>query len=210
MGAALNYGKSSDLGINSPSHRNTHNEDLFGDEPVPVVSKATASKSNNAIIEDIFSSAASADTIDDFDPRADETAAPDFGDFNSAFGSSAVPTKAPVNTEFADFSSAFTTQSTPIPTSVTSQSATLFPAAPSPPVNNFLFSSQPAPSQSTNNLIEGADLFGNNVITSAFTSPTGGNKDLLSDFGDLTLNPLQGKQIDSNLLQFLSRVVQIA
>lgn len=199
MGAALNYGKASDLGINSPTHRNTHNENLFGDEPV--VFKASASKGNNDIIEDIFSSAASSDPIDDFNPRAGEPAAPDFGDFTSAFGSTAAPvTVAPVASEFADFSSAFTAQSAAIPTPFTSQpvAPSLFPAAPSPPLDNFLFSAtQPAPTQSTNTLIGGADLFGNSVITSAFTSPTtGGNKDLLSDFGDLTLNPIQGENIN--------------
>ena len=224
MGAALNYGKASDLGINSPTHRNTHNADLFGDEPV--ASKASASKNSNDIIEDIFSSAASSDPIDDFDPRSGEVTA-DFGDFNSAFGSNAAPTKAPaaapVVSEFADFSSAFT-QSTAIPTSFTSppvatpslfptQSAAV-PAAPSPPLDNFLFSSQTATTQSTSNLIKGADLFGNSVITSAFTSPpsSGGNKDLLSDFGDLTLNPIQGKHFKllvSKLLSFIQALFSL-
>lgn len=179
MGAAFNYGKASDLGINSPTHRNTHNENLFGDDPVPT--KATTSKSSNDIIEDIFSSASSTDPIDDFDPRAEEPAA-DFGDFASAFGGSAVaPPKpaalvAPVTNEFADFSSAFSA------------------AAPPPPVDNFLFSAQPAPAQPISSLLGGdADLFGNSVITSAFTSPPAANKDLLSDFGDLSLNPIQGE-----------------
>jgi hypothetical protein len=57
MGAASNYGKSS-LGINSPTHRNTHNEDLFGSINVEVSSKN--------VIEDIFNEA------NDFNPRADE------------------------------------------------------------------------------------------------------------------------------------------
>lgn len=201
MGAALNYGKASDLGINSPTHRNTHNESLFSDEPV--ASKTPASKSNNDIIEDIFSSAASTDPIDDFDPRAGEMSAPDFGDFTSAFGSSTDPAKtpaaAPAVSEFADFSSAFSAQSTAIPTAFTSQPVAApfqTPAAPSPPLDNFIFTPQPAPTQSTNSLIGGADLFGNSVITSAFTSPSGGNKDLLSDFGDLTLSPIQGKHLN--------------
>lgn len=195
MGAALNYGKASDLGINSPTHRNTHSEDLFGDEPV--VKKIPASRSNNDIIEDIFSSASSSDpVIDDFDPRAEETA-PDFGDFATAFGSSDIPTKAPVvapvATEFADFSSAFSSTSKPAFSS----------AAALPPVDNFLFTSQPAPIQSSNSLLGSADLFGNSVITSAFTSPIGGNKDLLSDFGDLTLNPIQGEHFKKKKLQLI-------
>lgn len=206
MGAALNYGKAGDLGINSPTHRNTHNADLFGNEPV--TAKPSASKSGKDIIEDIFNSAASTDPIDDFDPRAGEAVTSDFGDFTSAFGANpkaATPVAAPVASEFADFS-AFT-QSQPIPVSFTSPpvaAPSLFavsavPAAPSPPLDNFLFSSQPEPTQSTNNLIGGADLFGNSVITSAFTSPpAGGNKDLLSDFGDLTLNPVQGESTSSS------------
>lgn len=187
MGAALNYGKAGDLGINSPTHRNTHSEDLFGDEPV--VTKTTASRSNNDIIEDIFSSAGSSvPIIDDFDPRAEETV-PEFGDFAAAFGSSDAPSKAsvvaPVATEFADFSSAFSSASKPI-----------FPsAAAPPPVDNFLFNAQPAPTQS-NSLLGSADLFGNSVITSAFTSPTGVNKDLLSDFGELNLSPIQGEHFN--------------
>lgn len=187
MGAALNYGKSSDLGINSPTHRNTHNEDLFGDEPV--APNASSSRSNNDIIEDIFSSSASADPLDDFDPRAEETVGGDFGDFSSAFGKSEAPSIVPkavapiLATEFADFSSAFTSQST----------------AALPPVDNFLFAA-PAPTQSSDSLLSGADLFGNSVITSAFTSPTGGNKDLLSDFGDLTLNPIQGEHFRQTIV----------
>lgn len=170
MGAALNYGKAGELGINSPTHRNTHNEDLFGEAP----------KASSAIIEDIFSSAAASNTLDDFDPRAEESAG-DFGDFSSAFGGSQapvfekLPAAAPVP-EFADFTSAFS-------------------AAP-PPVDNFLFADSPAPTQSPTSLLGSADLFGNSVITNAFTSPAVGgvsNKDLLSDFGDLTLNPIQGE-----------------
>jgi hypothetical protein len=174
MGAAFNYGKSNDLGINSPTHRNSHNEDLFGDEPVTV--KTTSVKSSNDIIEDIFSSAATSSApIDDFDPRADEPAAADFGDFASAFGASQFTpvAAAPVTNEFADFSS--------------------FASTPAPAA--FAPVSFAEPPQSTNNLLSSADLFGNNVIASAFTSPTAASnkKDLLSDFGDLTLNPIQGE-----------------
>lgn len=194
MGAALNYGKASELGINSPTHRNTHNEDLFGSEPV--VSKTSNSRNNNDIIEDIFSSATSNDPIDDFDPRSTEPTA-DFGDFASAFGGSeaALPSKpsvvAPHATEFAaDFSSAFSSP----PASTVDFSSQPIAASVPPPVDNFLFAAQPASTQSTNNsLLGSADLFGNSVITHAFTYPSAGNKDLLSDFGDLTLNPIQGE-----------------
>lgn len=190
MGAASNYGKNSDLGINSPTHRNTHNEDLFGTSDV----SATKTKS---IIEDIFN-----DANDDFDPRAEESTQPkvsaDFGDFESAFGnqpqasiitSTIVTAKPVVDSDFADFSSAFDA-------SQTSQQSTT--AAIPLDNDNFLFSSSPQPqiatimpqTSSTNNNLLSADLFGNSVITSAFTtSQASSNKDLLSDFGDLTLNP---------------------
>lgn len=191
MGAAFTYGKSSDLGINSPTHRSTHSENLFGDEPA-IVTQPIGSKSNNDIIEDIFSSAAAApNPVDDFDPRAGETTA-DFGDFASAFGGSEAPAKVPAfvsapvtpaASEFADFSSAFSAQ-TSAPAAAAAVSLD----------DNFLFNPSPAPAQSSNSLLGSADLFGNSVITNAFTSPPAGNKDLLSDFGDLTLNPIQGEQ----------------
>lgn len=188
MGAALNYGKANELGINSPTHRNTHNEDLFGDEPV--VTKVTKVKTSNDIIEDIFAS--SVETSDDFDPRAEDTTA-DFGDFASVFGGNktvSTHVTVPESNEFADFSSAFS-GATP---------AFFAPTQATPVVKNFLFNS---PTQSGSNLLGSADLFGNSVITSAFTSPSGftasSNKDLLSDFGDLTLNPNQGEFVFANI-----------
>lgn len=170
MGAASNYGKSSDLGINSPTHRSTHSEDLFGADVE--VSKTIKSSSD---IENIF------DT-DEFNPRAGEVAA-DFGDFESAFGKAAaalpsVPSlpASPAN-DFADFSSAFTTN---VPSKATTQ----------PLDDNFLFNSPPAPVAvpivpiaKSNDIT--ADLFGNSVITSAF-QPV--KSDLLDDFADLKIN----------------------
>ncbi|CRL00940.1 CLUMA_CG014280, isoform A [Clunio marinus] len=164
MGAAFNYGKTNDLGINSPTHRNTHSEDLFGSETTSSV--PSGGKTNNDIIEDIFSSSAAAattsssDPIDDFDPRAGEANA-EFGDF--------------VASElFADFSSAFSKSTSSLP-----------------PVDNFLINHPPTASnqQLSNINLGSSDLFGNSVITNALTSPVVNvNKDLLSDFGDLTLN----------------------
>lgn len=194
MGAASNYGKNNDLGINSPTHRNSHNEDLFGNGST----NSSNTKSTSNVIEDIFS-----ESNDDFDPRAGEAAVVvantssggDFGDFESAFGNSStvvptaqklpVTTKPIVDTGFADFSSAFTSLA---PTQ--QQSASAITTLDN---DNFLFSAQPTSTQnnSTNNNLLSADLFGNSVLTSAFTtSPqASNNKDLLSDFGDLTLNP---------------------
>lgn len=188
MGAATNYGK--DLGINSPTHRNTHSEDLFGSDDGHSKTTTTATKNN---LDDIFE-----DTVDDFNPRANESAPPhqqaDFGDFESAFGSNttshtatvkATPIIPAAGNDFADFSTAFTTNN---PASQSTAGVELENS------DNFLFcSSQSSNNQqtnSTNNNLLSADLFGNSVITSAFTSPTvaSGNNDLLSDFGDLTLH----------------------
>lgn len=194
MGAASNYGKNSELGINSPTHRNTHNEDLFGTSDT---SNVSAKKTTSSIIEDIFN-----DASDDFNPRAEEPTpkvSGDFGDFESAFGnesqapkltsSTVVTAKPVVDSDFADFSSAFDSSQ-----ASSSQQSTAIPLD----NDNFLFSSSPQPitttampqTSSTNNNLLSADLFGNSVLTSAFTaSQASSNKDLLSDFGDLTLNP---------------------
>jgi len=195
MGAASNYGKNSELGINSPTHRNTHNEDLFGTSDT---SNVSVTKTTSSIIEDIFN-----DASDDFNPRAEEPvpkASGDFGDFESAFGnepqapkltsSTVVTAKPVVDSDFADFSSAFDSSQ-----ASSSQQSTAIPLD----NDNFLFSSSPQPiatttampqTSSTNNNLLSADLFGNSVLTSAFTaSQASSNKDLLSDFGDLTLNP---------------------
>lgn len=180
LGAASTYGKSTDLGINSPTHRSTHSEDLFGAE----ISTKTIKSSSD--IENIFDN-------DDFNPRAGEVSAPsnDFGDFESAFGkaSAAIPSipsqpSSPKNADFADFSSAFTTTTANIP------SKTIQPLD-----DNFLFNSPPSVAtvpivpiaNQQSNVDITADLFGNNVITSAFTSQSVKN-DLLDDFADLKIN----------------------
>lgn len=171
LGAASTYGKPADLGINSPTHRNTHSADLFGgDEPTTIKSSSD--------IANIFDN-------DDFNPRAEEAvAAPagEFGDFESAFGNSkaSVPAVPPQSNDFADFSSAFTPSSS---SKTTSQ----------PLDDNFLFNSPPPPvaavpivpiAKQSSDIT--ADLFGNNVITSAFASQSSRN-DLLDDFADLKI-----------------------
>lgn len=176
MGAAFNYGKNDDLGINSPTHKNTHNEDLFS------VSKSSNTNNYNDIIEDIFSSAEMKEQtpVDDFDPRAGESS--NFGDFETAFGQSVVSKPIEVletSREFADFSSAFS------------------PAGPAkaaiPIVDNFLFATvQPTiPSLISNDLFA-SNILGDN-LTNAFSSPSRENKDLLSDFGDMALSSTNGK-----------------
>ncbi|XP_052891451.1 uncharacterized protein LOC128299505 [Anopheles moucheti] len=90
------------FGINSPTHRNTHAEDIVGTGTV------SGNKQQDAL-DDLFKtcptkSSATSDALvdeDDFNPRAAE----DFGDFESAFGAN---TGKPVATtakgdDFADF-----------------------------------------------------------------------------------------------------------
>lgn len=182
LGAASNYGKTTELGINSPTHRNTHSEDLFGTEISSTSNIGGVLKDNN----DIFDA-------DDFDPRAGEAATGDFGDFESAFGAVAVAPAAKIplpslsssqsagpSTNFADFSSAFSSS---------------IPVQSKPLDDDFLFASQTNSTgnpTSTNNPLS-TDLFGNNVITSAFASPpiassSTGKNDLLDDFTDLRIN----------------------
>lgn len=138
MGAASTYGREA-IGINSPTHRNTHNEEnLFGTE-MP----ASASNENkNDLLDDIFKTCSTpttpvAQTIqstndDDFFNPRDEERDQEFGDFASAFGNSAIGREAssePVATvssiekkdEFADFGSAFS--STNVTTSITSDNS---------------------------------------------------------------------------------------
>uniref|UniRef100_A0A8W7PE28 ENTH domain-containing protein n=1 Tax=Anopheles coluzzii TaxID=1518534 RepID=A0A8W7PE28_ANOCL len=87
------------FGINSPTHRNTHAEEIVG----------TGGKQQD-IIDDLFKtcptkSASTTDALvdeDDFNPRATE----DFGDFESAFGASTgkpVLTTTTKGDDFADF-----------------------------------------------------------------------------------------------------------
>lgn len=128
MGAASNFGRD-ELGINSPTHRNTHAEgDLFNLNATSIAATSTSDK--NELIDDLFKTCAttnpaptsSTDTNgqkesnaleSDFNPRADEVQ--EFGDFASAFGSSSEPTSlnatnTPVvakKDDFADFSSVF-------------------------------------------------------------------------------------------------------
>lgn len=157
MGAALNFGRS-ELGINSPTHRNTHaEEDLFGIADVVASSSAstTAVASGNDLLEDVFKTCsptgdlaapnAQIDDDDFFNPRDEESQ--EFGDFASAFGSTAAaavtaippqPCVVPVASsarkdEFADFSSAFT--SAPNPTISGGGNADILFAAVAPPSN---------------------------------------------------------------------------
>lgn len=118
LGAASHYGKAPDLGINSPTHRNTHSEDLFG----------LNNNEQPTADEMIFKTVAAThhDEADDFNPRAAE----DFGDFETAFGGGQrqAPKSNGKTDEFADFA-AF---STPVVAAA---------APPPPPSSTDLFGS---------------------------------------------------------------------
>lgn len=102
MGAAVNFGRD-EIGINSPTHRNTHaEEDLFATNNVIVTAPTASTTANKAdLLEDIFKTCASGNDLpseavspqqsnnddDFFNPREDESQ--EFGDFASAFGSAA-------------------------------------------------------------------------------------------------------------------------
>ncbi|XP_050087304.1 clathrin interactor 1 [Anopheles aquasalis] len=103
--AATSSGTTKDFGIHSPTHRNTHAEEIVG------------AGNQQEVLEDLFktcptkSTSASASLVgnndedDDFNPRATE----EFGDFESAFGGGGGSSKAPATSaskegdEFADF-----------------------------------------------------------------------------------------------------------
>lgn len=174
MGAASNYGREA-IGINSPTHRNTHNEEnLFG----TTVPTSSSNENQNDLLDDIFKTCPTpttpdiAQTIqstnddDFFNPREEERDQ-EFGDFASAFGNPAaaqVASPEPVDViskiekkdEFADFGSAFS--STNITTSFTSDN------------NSSLLNISNAP------------------LTNLATSNVSPVNDLLSDLDGLTLS----------------------
>lgn len=168
MGAALTFGKAAtdSVVINSPTHRNTHNE-VF----------VSSNKNRNEILEDIFSSASAGD--DDFNPRAEE--AQEFGDFESAFGKPAATKAVPAppsptpNTEFADFSSAFSGAPS-VPATIASNDLI--------DDSNFLFETPKPVAAPISSPLASMDLFGSNILNNNTQQKA---SDLLSDFGDLSL-----------------------
>lgn len=194
MGAATNFGRD-EIGINSPTHRNTHaEEDLFATSNVIVTAPAPSSNKTD-LLEDIFKTCPTtndlpsdmvspqSNTDDFFNPREEESQ--EFGDFASAFGTNAstVPTIAQQTVpgpsvspekletkknDFADFGSAFIPPSAVAAATTTSSNQTL---------SN---SNDPA------NL-----LFAINTTSNAqFTTSNSNQKvgDLLSDLDGLSLN----------------------
>uniref|UniRef100_A0A7G3AU85 Putative equilibrative nucleoside transporter protein n=1 Tax=Lutzomyia longipalpis TaxID=7200 RepID=A0A7G3AU85_LUTLO len=183
MGAAANFGKNPELGINSPTHKSTHDEDLFS----PNNNTVAAAAKNNDLLEDLFRTCPVAqskggsggDSLagaeDDFNPRGEDNQ--EFGDFASAFGSeSAQPPPAAAvakkEDEFADFSAAFLGAGPP-------------PAAAAPTnANNLLLTTTPLTS---NNFVPSPTM---NMFGSAMPAPAAAppSQDLLSDFSGLQLN----------------------
>lgn len=176
MGAASNFGKVKDLGIHSPTHRDTPSEDLFS----PNNNTGAKSDNKNDLLDDIFKtcemkpeSPQKHDDIDDFNPRAEE--GQDFGDFESAFAASnanhsiAVPTASSKENDFADFKSAFS-DSTSIPTNNTVQ----------PSITNDLLFGSP-------NLTAPIDMFASGNQQTQ-TGQSNNASDLLSCFADLTVS----------------------
>lgn len=192
MGAASTFGRD-ELGINSPTHRNTHaEEDLFGTANVVNVNankvdllddlfKTCATSSDSPVIE--TASAIHADD-DFFNPRSDETN--EFGDFASAFGGSASATTT---------AAAVAKASTPASAAVIA-SLSLDSASDSKNCDFADFSAFDGGSQqsSTSNVPHDSAnlLFSMNVLnTNAQTTTSNSNQpigDLLSDLDGLSLN----------------------
>ncbi|XP_055588045.1 clathrin interactor 1 isoform X2 [Uranotaenia lowii] len=191
MGAASTYGKSTDLGINSPTHRNTHAEEII----------STADVSSDNLFKTCPGppsvGSPSNDDLDDFDPRATDssrnTSGAEFGDFESAFGSGGASIgQQKHGDEFADFA-AFGTG----PTTASSGS---FVATPS----NDLFGLSPSissmpPVASTSS--SGLGMFG--MPQQPPQQQQQLTTDLLSDLSGLNLGNTNGSflQPSGNLLQ---------
>lgn len=166
MGAATNFGKN-DLDINSPIHKNTHAEELFS-------TNNNVTNSNNDILEDLFNTSPDKkSTVDDFNPRAEESQ--EFGDFTSAFASG-LPTQKPTS-EFADFGTAF------VSSNINNEISVKDPLFDFPSTINSQYES-----------ISNLDLFGNNSMSQSMSSSN--HSDLLTDFGNIN------SSINSGKLQF--------
>lgn len=182
MGAATSFGKpsggsavvTSDLGINSPTHRNTHAEEIL--------------VTHDSMAEDLFKtcpgppsvgSPSKVDELDDFNPRADDAAhgGQEFGDFESAFGapSKAAPPAPKAGDDFADFA-AFG------PTTATA------PAVASPSSDLF-FGMNPSATGPLSSAPTATNLFGGMQQPQQQQQPA---NDLLSDLSGLTLGSTNG------------------
>lgn len=193
MGAASGFGKSSgtvgssvnvptaDLGINSPTHRNTHAEEIL------VTHDSGAG-------EDLFKtcpgppsvgSPGKLDELDDFNPRASDNpvggATQEFGDFESAFGAPPAAASKPAD-DFADFAAFGSTAAVPAPASAPSTDLFFGLSPNSGPSAANLFGGMPSatPVAPANDLL--SDLSGLSLGGSSngsFLPPSGGGGGLL-------------------------------
>uniref|UniRef100_A0A8D8JDZ5 Clathrin interactor 1 n=4 Tax=Culex pipiens TaxID=7175 RepID=A0A8D8JDZ5_CULPI len=195
MGAASSFGKSTgtvtssnvptaDLGINSPTHRNTHAEEIL-----------VTHDTNATTADDLFKtcpgppsvgSPGKLEELDDFNPRAADVpaaaAAPEFGDFESAFG--APPASKPAaGDDFADFA-AFGSAAVPTPVA---------------PSTDLFFGMSPSSGSSS------ANLFGGMAQPTAAVPAA---NDLLSDLSGLSLGSTNAGAELRRCTQDLLRVLQ--
>lgn len=216
LGAAANYGKPSNesMGIHSPTHRDTPNENLFSHNNNSIITTTTNTENkNNNLLNDLFDtcpptkstklSSTQQDDFDDFNPRAGDDNQ-EFGDFESAFGnktattgpasipSSSIqvlpPVQQPIITnkpdEFADFRSAFVATNNAPASSLQTVQ-----------VKGDIFSSASIPTNNSSNIggstgttSADLDIFGSiNPPNNIQINPTITN-DLLSGFGALSMD----------------------
>lgn len=200
MGAATNFGRD-EIGINSPTHRNTHaEEDLFATNNVIVTAPVASSTAGNKtdLLEDIFKTCPTTNDLpsetvspqsnnddDFFNPREDESQ--EFGDFASAFG-----TAAPVAAVLPAAVAAAVVQPATVPA--------VQPSSVSPEIkkNDFadfgaaFTSSSSSSNQTLSNSNDPANLlFAINTTPNAQITTSNSNQkvgDLLSDLDGLSLN----------------------
>lgn len=196
MGAASSFGLATDLGINSPTHRNTHDEeDLFDNNNyMPVSSSNTKPPVFKTCPPPSPPSSRNDNSHDDleFNPREDEN---DFGDFTSAFGNSSntTPSQHAANVDVfaADFGEAFS--ATPVPSAAPSSLFfdTSVPLAAPKPVGNNEISLFGSPLGASNI----SSIFAGSAVAQPLTTTSLGGADLMSDFGGLNMNSpvLSGK-----------------
>uniref|UniRef100_A0A1Q3FUG9 Putative equilibrative nucleoside transporter protein n=1 Tax=Culex tarsalis TaxID=7177 RepID=A0A1Q3FUG9_CULTA len=206
MGAASSFGKSTstagstnvptaDLGINSPTHRNTHAEEIL------VTHDATTA-------DDLFKtcpgppsvgSPGKLDELDDFNPRAADGPAggQEFGDFESAFGAPQASKPADDFADFAAFGPTAAAAAVPTPAVAAPSTDLFFGMSPSsgPAVNLFggLPQQQQPATPAANDLL--SDLSGLSLgsTNGSFLPPSGG-------VGLLQPQPLNATTNNNNLL----------
>ncbi|KAI9578324.1 hypothetical protein GQX74_014195 [Glossina fuscipes] len=201
MGAAANFGKTpatstTTAGIHSPTHRDTptatESNDLIGYMAINNNNTQQSNSSNNNTVSELFktcapparteatlnSAAVIDDDLDDFNPRAAESAQTEFGDFAAAFGAAKSSITEPpsgglcgsnasTTDDFADFS-AF--QSNSISTADTQPDTGIVGGLD----GNLLTTTTPAN--------DAFDLFNSTNATSTVTT------DLLAGLGDLSIH----------------------